>query len=320
MNIVYTFDNNYFEVSLVSILSLLKTNKQINLYIIDCGIDKKNIKIIYNLCKKYDAKLVIREAKGFENRIPVKIDVLNWSFVCFIRLFFEELLPDLDRVLHIDCDTLVKGNLHNIYSIDLKDKICGGCYDCVPSTKKAAGLKKEDQYISNGFLLFNLDLMRKEHITEQFIQYIVDKKGILPHLDQDVLNDVLKNRIMILAPCYNVMSITSVYGTDACDFFDKKEPYYSKSEIREALDNPIIIHYVGYKYISRPWAQPCFHPNNKEWIHYYKELFPDGKLLKYKKKKGGLFREIFCYCWNLGNKNKFIRNIQWRHEYNKLNR
>lgn len=325
MNVVYTFDNGYSVVTAVSMTSLLENNKKVKnlkIYIVDCGISDINKKRFMILAKKYGRELNFVEGKNFESRIPIKLDLGYWSFVCYVRLFFCELFPELDRVLHVDCDTLVLKSLEDIYNLDLGENLCAGCYDCVPTPKYSAALSKDCGYYSNGFLIFDLGKMRRENIQEKFINYILERKGILPHLDQDVVNAVLKDKIYTLPPEYNVMTHICLFKEKEISFFDESEPYYKAHELVEACSNPVIIHLVGFKYVSRPWSQPCFHPYNFEWIEYYKmicDLFDDNyKILRKKKKKYGLLQEIACLIWNLGYKVPPIRELEIIFERKKI--
>ncbi len=325
MNVVYTFDDGYSVITSVSLLSLLENNKEVselNIFIVDCGISDENKNKFILLTKKYNRKIVFIDGKNMEKKIPIKLDLLYWSFVCYVRLFFSELLPQLDRVLHIDCDTLIKDRLDKIYDIDLQDNLCAACYDCLPTPKYAIGMKREEKYYSNGLILFDLKGMRENKIQEKFVDYIIQKDGKLPHLDQDVLNEVLKDKIYTLSARYNLMTQNVVFKEKSCNFFTDNEPYYSKQEMINGLNNPAMIHIVGFKYISKPWRQPCYHPYNKEWITIYRKtnFDPEEKLIKYKKKKYGILREIMCFLWNVGYKIPLVKNIEFNLEKKNIRR
>lgn len=325
MNVVYTFDDGYSIVTAVSMVSLLENNKDVQkleLYIVDCGISDKHKKNFKNLALKYDRNIYFINGKNMESLIPIKLDLGYWSFVCYVRLFFSQLFPDLDRVLHIDCDTIIKDNLEEIYNIDLGDALCAGCYDCIPTTKYMAKLPKDRAYYSNGFLLFDLCRMRSENIQQKFIEYIIDKKGKLPHLDQDVVNAVLSERILPLSPRYNVMTYIALFREKTKLFFYENDIFYDEKKLKEAVDNPAVIHFVGYRFVSKPWTQKCYHPYNKEWISFYdkiNEIFDDdGRTIRKKKKKYGMFREIVCLIWNLGYRIPLINDCELKYEINKV--
>mgnify|MGYP003281962768 FL=1 len=299
MNIVYTFDDGYSSVTAVSIKSLLETNKSVKdlkIFIVDCGISNINIENFKDLANEYNREIYFVNGKGYENKIPVKLDLLYWSFVCYVRLFFSDIFPCLDKVLHIDCDTLVLDSLEKLYESDLEGNYCGACYDCIPTSKYACGMNVKDRYYSNGLILFDLKRMRDDNIQDKFINYIVESNGVLPHLDQDVLNNVLKNKIYTFNCRYNIMTQNAVFGSKSCEFYEKLEPYYSKSDMEKGIQNPAVIHFVGFRYVGKPWSQPCYHPYNDQWLYYYdlisNSFDPKCNTIKKKKKKYGLFREI----------------------------
>ncbi len=312
MNIVYTFDDGYSEITAVSIVSLLNNNQHIEnlkLYIIDCGIKEANKIALTELVQSYGRNVTYIPAIDLSQKICVELDTSYWNQVCYIRLFFAELLPQLDKVMHIDCDTIVRGDISCIYDIDLNGYVYAACYDCSPCPKISAGFEECDPYYSNGFLIFNLKTIRDEGIEKKFVRYIEEKKGKLPHLDQDVINGVARDKVRVLPPQYNLMSITALFSRRCIELFSENEPYYSIDELINAVKNPIVVHFVGYQFISRPWAQPCYHPYNDEWIQYYKltPYWSNNRMLKYKKKKYGMAREAVCWLWNLGYKSRRIR-------------
>ena len=324
MDVVYTFDEGYSSITAVSLISLLENNKDVpklNIHIVDCGISNNSKEKFMKLCKDYSRSLYFVNGKNLENKIPIQLDCLSWSFVCYVRLFFSELFPDIDKLLHIDCDTIVRTRIDELFNLDIKNNYCAACYDCLPSIKYAVGFKNRDKYYSNGLILFNLHKMRKDSIQEKFVNHIVEKKGSFPHLDQDVLNHVSKDMIYTLHPKYNLMTYTAVFKEKSCDFFEN-EPYYSEKEILEAISNPSVIHYVGFNFVSKPWQQPCYHPYNDEWLSYYEMTGFDesSNLTKYHRKKYGICREIIVYSWNVLYKWKLTRKILFNIEIKRVNK
>ena len=76
------------------------------------------------------------------------------------------------------------------------------------------------------------------------------------------------NRIMTLPAKYNVMS----FYYSEFDVFLKKsglsaEETYPKDEIKEAVKNPVIIHFAGNN-DNRPWYANCKHSKKDDWMNY----------------------------------------------------
>lgn len=319
MNVVYTFDDGYTDITLVSITSFFESNKEVKeivLYIVDCGITEWNIQRIKKLALDYGRSVIFVEALDVERKIPIKLEKGYWSLVCYVRLFFAEMMPEVKRIMHIDCDTIVRGNLEKVYNVDLEELACAMCYDCLPSAKYAAGFEKNERYFSNGFMIFNLEYIRKNKIENDFINYIVEKEGVLPHLDQDAVSAVLKDSVYLLPAEYNVMSVSFALSSECTAVFCNGEPYYSKKEMKKALDNPLIVHFVGYRYFNRPWNQPCYHPYNQEWINYYNRLSGcEGSLLK---KRCSLKKRIVLFIWNTAGRIGFVSHLEKKIEVNRF--
>lgn len=51
-------------------------------------------------------------------------------------MFMEEIFPDLDRILWIDGDTIIRRPLHELWQTDLEGKLLGGVLD-VPAFTSA---------------------------------------------------------------------------------------------------------------------------------------------------------------------------------------
>lgn len=302
MNIIYTFDDGYAEITGVSLISLFENNldiEKINIYVIDFGILDISKQKLINIVSKYKRSIYFIKAIDLKKRIPIETINYGWSPVCYIRLFYAEMLPDnLDRVIHIDCDTIITSSLKAVFEYDLNDFFCAACYDCTPRPKRQANLEKTIKYISNGLILIDLEKWRNNHIGDQFVDFILKKNGKLPHLDQDVLNAVLKNKIAILPAEFNIMPVTFMYKTINCDLF-LGEPYYSKEEIEKALEHPVMIHFTGSRYTRRPWQQPCMHKYNDEWIKYYKkaDYSVNENLLKQDKRAIVILKCIYAKLW-----------------------
>ncbi|WP_195516901.1 glycosyltransferase family 8 protein [Paraclostridium bifermentans] len=315
MNIVYTFDEAFVEITGVSLISVLENNKdvsEINVYVVDCGISIKGRQIIADIVNKYKRNIFFYKAINLDECIPTKIECLCWSSVCYQRLFFAEILPkSLNKVIHIDCDTIVRRNLKEIYNENIKEYFGAACYDCTPKPKRQAFLPEDTPYFSNGIIVVNLEKWRSENISNKFVEYIVSKGGKLAHLDQDVINAVLYNKIKKLPAEYNLMPITLMYKKLCCSLFNDTEHYYTESEIEFAVKNPAVIHFTGCMYTRRPWDQPCNHWFNDEWIKYYNktEYSKSKQLLQSKKRKFIAIKQIYSKSWLIGCKIAIIKRI-----------
>lgn len=271
MNILYTCDDNYIWLMGISVISLFENNKQISeldVYILGENISKKNKEIIYGIGIKYHRKIELIDIPIID--IPDSLISIRWPLSAYTRLFAGRLLPDdIEKVLYLDCDTIIKGDIEQLETIDINDNIFYGIKDCISSTyKKNIGLKKDAIYINAGVLLINLNLLRKFNIKKEIDKYMVKYIERINYADQDILNGVFDQRIGILKPCYDVMTIDVVYSYNEILRLRRPTNYYSEKELQEAVSDPIIIHYTTNMRVVRPWFINTDHPLAFEFKRY----------------------------------------------------
>jgi lipopolysaccharide biosynthesis glycosyltransferase len=167
------------------------------------------------------------------------------------RFFLTELLPDVERILYLDADTIVLDSLRPLWETDLD-----GCHvaavtnvfqeDHIPLPARL-GLEPRD-YFNSGVLLMNLDLMRRDESTAALFEYTRANAERLVWPDQDVLNAVLGPTRRRLAPRWNCM--TSVLR------FPWAAYVFSAEELEEARRRPAIRHFEGPS-VNKPWHILC---------------------------------------------------------------
>lgn len=277
MNILYSADNNYAKYASISIESLLDNNKDIeniNIYFINNNISDENIKKIREGIKKYRAKLKIID---FNHICKDLRNLDGFSKSAYARLFVADSL-DIDKIIYIDCDTIVENNLLELWNINIEEYFIAGVQDNVSKyMKNVTGLNEDFRYINSGVLLLNLKRMRSEKKINDIIEFIEKYKGEVPHHDQGVINGVFKEGIKIIHPKFNLMSQFFELNSNQTKELYNMQSYYTDSEIQYAKDNPIIIHYIS-KFYGRPWSRNCTHPLKDRYLYYLNRSEWNNKL------------------------------------------
>lgn len=154
------------------------------------------------------------------------------------RLIFDRLLPrDVERLIYIDCDVMVRAPIEDLWNTDLEGRPLGGISDphrhrvMLGRDFKAKRdlFEYQDDYMNGGVLLIDLKQWAKADLlarTEEF-----RKRGMLDRLyyDQDILNLVFKHNWTQLDWRWNVGNARPEH---------------------EALE-PFILHYSGD---FKPWT------------------------------------------------------------------
>lgn len=265
LNVLYSSDDNYAQHMGASICSLLEHNRdfdKINIYVIDNNISSENISRLKSLIDEFEnAEIVLIPFEKWKNRLNLNME-WNISLSSYARLFVATMLPNyVGRVLYLDCDMIICGDLHALWNTELQECLLAAVQDSVSAgTKNAIGLSEHNKYFNAGMLLINLELWRQMDTENKCVQFIEEHNGNVRHHDQGVLNGVCKNSVHFLPLKYNLMTIHYIFNREQIlHYFNEAAPFYSKEEISEAKESPIILHYTP-SFTSRPWVKGCRHP------------------------------------------------------------
>lgn len=267
MDIVICTDNNYVMPASVLICSICENNKKNNIVfhvIFNKELHEKNklsLKEIVDDYKKDIKFYCINE--NINSLLPVgqKGQIRHITITSYYRLFLTSLLPtNINKVLYLDCDTIVRHNLDELWNTDINDYAVA----CVADQNEGSlssynRLRYQQQlgYFNAGVLLINLLYWREKNLQEIFINYIKENQEKLQCHDQDVLNYVLRNSKKSLPLKYNLQN-----------GFLSKEINISweyEDELTEAIKDPYIIHYIDY---LKPWVKGCECPFKSEFFKY----------------------------------------------------
>ena len=271
MNILYTCDNNYVWLMGISTISLFENNKDledIHIYLLGEKISAENKELLQTIANKYNRSICIIDVP--EIHIPKSLVSSRWPLSAFIRLYSGQLLPkSIERVLYLDCDTIVCGDISNLNDLNIDNKIFWGINDGVGKLyKENIGIDENSAYINAGVLLINLQKLREVNLDERLDLYMANYESFINYADQDVLNGAFNKEIGILSPQYDVMTIAAVYGYDEIQKLRKPTNYYEKSELYRAVESPIIIHYTTNMKTVRPWYSNTNHPYADKFRDY----------------------------------------------------
>lgn len=272
MNILVTLDDNYIRPLFIMLESLFYHEKgPMVIYLFYSNVSEDNRKRLHTYIKKQGSRLI---------PIYVKDDVFQNAPVfryftkeMYYRLLCSRLLPETeDRVLYLDPDILIRGELKPFYEMDFCDRQLIGMEDyainhLLTEKKEAIGFQKDECYINSGVLLFNLNKMREAFVLEDFIAVLEEYKDVVSYPDQDLINLYFKEDRLVGERIYNYNTgYGSIIGMLAWALGLKRE----KKE-------PVIIHYMGS---SKPWQVDYYGKYFFEYYQYLKKhLSWKGKIL-----------------------------------------
>ena len=266
INICYSTDDSYIKYTATSLASVLSKANALDKYHIFIFSDKISTinKIRLNSLKKikkFDIRYV--NIKPHDVEIFKNIRIPNHINICaYYRLLIPKYLPNLEKVIYLDSDTIVLKDLNTFFNLDTGDAWFCGCED-INALKLARQLNYSDsKYINSGCLLINNSLciennyfeIMKDTIQKNYRNYFI--------CDQDVLNDAFHFNIKYISYRFNMFySFHKLLETFKPSFPD---------DFKDSVSNPTIIHFVGK---NKPWDSESDNPYKDIYKQYQNMTF-----------------------------------------------
>lgn len=120
---------------------------------------------------------------------------LGYPPMACARLLLPQIFPaTMSRLLYLDADVLVLGDLGPLWETDLGSAAIGAVLDVLDELRKREVPITQDipevrDYFNSGVLLINLDRWREVEVSERALEYLT-KKPVSQFPDQDALNVV----------------------------------------------------------------------------------------------------------------------------------
>ena len=182
------------------------------------------------------------------------------SIETYYRFLIQKLLPFYDKVLYLDSDIVINGDIAKLYNTDLQGKLLGAIRDIdflanlnvkhgkrMGYAKNVLKMKNPYDYFQAGVLVLNTKAMRERYTIRQWLTYASNPAFI--YNDQDVLNAHCEGEVLYLPWEWNVVHdcggrVGNLFVQAPNDIYDA----YMRSR-----NNPQIIHYAGFQ---KPWTDP----------------------------------------------------------------
>ena len=167
--IIYAADKNFLEFALVSINSaIVNGNSNYDYYVLHNFEDEKHFKTVLNNYKNIEyVNLIAVDGSIFE-KWKTNATLTSGAY---LRLLIPNLFRSSEKVLYLDCDTLVLDKLDSIFSADVSMKsIAGVLDDKFGKNNSINGIKN---YINSGVMLMNCKKLSSDNFIEK-IRFIYE--------------------------------------------------------------------------------------------------------------------------------------------------
>lgn len=217
--IFFAVDDAYVPFLAVALESMVEHSSKENYY---------DIKILHTSISERNKKKILKYEKD-----NVRIEFVNLNYYIeevqdklytrdyytkstYFRLFIPNLYPQYSKVIYLDSDIVVLGDVAELYNIDIGNNLVAAAPDDVIQNseifreyaEKVVGVASYKNYFNAGILLMNLDEMRKFDFQAKFL-YLLETIKFAVAQDQDYLNRICKGRTKIVSKAWDRMPIPS---------------------------------------------------------------------------------------------------------------
>lgn len=235
------------------------------LHIVHHGLEEEQMKELGKAVSSYP-----RVSLGF-CRLPERLlrilqhrDCGRFSPLTYGRLLAAALFPRHDRVVYLDVDVLLNGDVAELYDADLHGAPIGAVRDCAVLQSISTGrLPDHLEYISGmgvtnprlycntGVMVMDLVQMREQETEDRLLRLLEAHPDSFPYVDQDIINIVFHGRIAPLPLRWNYHFQFELHHAGMADLISGTE--FEEAPALFESRSWKLFHLVGdYK----PWLPP----------------------------------------------------------------
>ena len=202
MEVLCACDQRFLPHTATMLCSLLEHNSVSRIHLFYSSVSEHELAKLEALVARYASKISFYEIVLADLQ-DLRVD--KWASVAvYYRLLAPRLLPaDLDKVLYLDSDIIVRQSLKDLWNIDLTGHALGAVPNFEDDARKALGLPEGTKYFNSGVLLINLRFWRQSNVAERAISFIRNNPTKVQYWDQDALNATLVRSWIELQPPWN---------------------------------------------------------------------------------------------------------------------
>lgn len=252
MNILISVNQKYLDKAESMLLSLrLHTPGEIRVFLMAHSLNEKEIDRFRRFLTRHDMALELVDVHHTElDAFP--LGNRHFSIEMYYRILAQFLLPaDLERILWMDADIIIRKDLTEFYNQDFNRKLLCVCRDKsqespeVVSIKERLGLGQEHVYFNSGVLLLNLARLRQATTRTNILKVAAALSDRLTYPDQDILNFLYTNEVKYCPwEVYNYQVL-----------YERRIP-------KDRLAKIAILHYVGE---CKPWNYHYLWPSARDY-------------------------------------------------------
>lgn len=268
--IAYITDDNYVMPTIVSITSAIMNKNESSIYkfyIIGVSINEENKKIIDEFITKNTNDKIHLNILHFNQHYDFDDTHPYVTSAAIFKFDIANILSDFDKVLYIDCDTIILKDLTELFNIDINEYYAAVVKDYYVMEKLKHNEKIGiENYFNSGVMLLNIKLLIEINIKDVLLYNKTNRYNFF--MDQDAFNYSFNNKAKFIHPKYNYI-IDTIQQVDT-----KTISEFYKADINEPI---VIMHLAGPKPFNKD--MPYINYFYDFWNYYqYTDYFKNNPI------------------------------------------
>ena len=274
INIGFTDINiNTYIKHIASILHKAEQDKTyLHIHMMDAGeLNVDTLKKLYTMVNNINnsTEIIVYNANPALKEFNIKPDALDKFATDYAKLYAFKILKDIQKIIFLDADDImVQKDLAELYELKMDDLYARGIAE-EPNIRGSMEwydqyILDKSHYINGGVMLINLELCQRENLYSKAVELNNDQfytKTECPM--QDILNVLMRKKIEFFHPKFNKINFYEnpvdrdndskwyEYMQQTLKLGEKNNHLYTKEELLEADENPVIIHYYWDKALEK---------------------------------------------------------------------
>lgn len=279
--IVFAANGSYVPMLTTTIHSVLEnasSDYYYDIVVLEQGISGEDARVIREVYAK-PGKVSIRffNVARIVGSYDLDTNNAHISIETYYRFLVQQLLPYYGKVLYLDSDLIVRGDVAELYETDMEGNLLAAVRDLdflgnvnmkdgerMRYAKSVLGMQDPYAYFQAGVLVLNTAAMRAFHSVEEWLKLASDSRYI--YNDQDILNAECEGRVLYLDYRWNVM--TDCAGRVANVF--SYAPVEEYEAYLASRNDQLITHYAGFE---KPWKYKTCDMSALYWKYARKTPF-----------------------------------------------